>query len=161
MEKNTAVLVYLSNHFPKNNTLSISRLCKMVYLADWKSSIYYRRQITTFNWEVFYSGPYSEEFEELFIKNDELFKISKEIIAGCGNIRIIECKKSVEISNFLQDDIFILDQVLNTTSELDWDSFIKIVYSTYPVAMKDRYTKIDLPKLAEEYKYIKRSIVFA
>jgi hypothetical protein len=161
MGKNELVITYLAMNFPKDNILSVSRLCKMVYLADWRASIYYRSQLTSFEWKINYSGPYSEDLEDTLYNNNDIFKISKSIIAGCGNIKIVECKRIPIISKLLPDDKDILDKVLSATCQLDWDSFIEIVYSTYPIAMKDRYVKMDLPKLAQEYKYIKRSIEFA
>lgn len=160
MGKNELVIIYLAMNFPKDNILSVSRLCKMVYLADWRASIYFQSQLTSFEWKINYSGPYSEDLEDTIYNND-FFKISKSIIPGCGNIKIVECKKIPITSELLPEDKGILDKVLSTTCRLDWDSFIEIVYSTYPIAMKDRYVKMDLPKLAQEYKHIKRSIEFA
>lgn len=160
MKKNEEALYYLASFFPKNNLLSISRLIKTLYLSDWKSAIYFKQQITDIEWEIYYSGPYSDSFEDLIYKNG-IFELSKEYVPGCGKINIVNLHdKNLPIC-MAANPKFIMDSVLTTTGNLDWYSFLDIVYSTYPIAMKDRYIKIDLVKLAEEYRYVKRSIVFA
>src|SRR5690242_9497793 len=45
------VLVYFFTHYPKRGDLSIARLTRMVYLADWRSAILYRKQITPLEWQ--------------------------------------------------------------------------------------------------------------
>ena len=45
-----------------------------------------------------------------------------------------------------------LDFVIEKTKGMYFDSFIDYVYSTYPVTSKERYSKLDLVTLAQEYK---------
>jgi hypothetical protein len=47
-----------------------------------------------------------------------------------------------------------LNHVIRTTSGKDWDEFIRLVYSTYPVMTQPRYTYLDLPRLARQYRKV-------
>ena len=44
-----------------------------------------------------------------------------------------------------------IDHVINETKNLNWDQFIRLVYSTFPIASAERYTYIDLIEKAKEY----------
>ena len=51
-----------------------------------------------------------------------------------------------------------LDHVLSTTSDLSWQRFIELVYSTYPVVSQDRYSTLDLVELAGDYQELMQAI---
>ncbi|EEU8400298.1 hypothetical protein HDK09_000757 [Campylobacter lari] len=44
------------------------------------------------------------------------------------------------------------------TNELDWNKFINLVYSTYPVKVSGRGEIMDLVKLSTEYKDKKHNV---
>lgn len=46
----------------------------------------------------------------------------------------------------------LLDFVISTSASKNWDDFIKLVYSTYPIITQERFSKLDLVKLAGEYE---------
>ena len=46
----------------------------------------------------------------------------------------------------------ILDFVINATAKMNWNSFISLVYSTYPIRTMSRYSELNLPALAKEYE---------
>jgi hypothetical protein len=48
----------------------------------------------------------------------------------------------------------ILDFVIESSSTKNWDEFIKLVYSTWPIATEERYSKLDLAGLARAYEEI-------
>ncbi|MCY1304867.1 hypothetical protein D9M70_546400 [compost metagenome] len=45
-----------------------------------------------------------------------------------------------------------LDHIIKVTQRLYWNDFIRLVYSTHPIASSERYTYLDLPKKAKEYR---------
>lgn len=47
------------------------------------------------------------------------------------------------------EEINILDSVIETTSPMYWDSFIKHVYSTTPIEKSDRYAQLNLAQFAK------------
>ena len=56
------IIKYLLKEYPHKAELSASRLTKMIYLMDWKSSIDYGRQITNAQWHFDHYGPYVDDF---------------------------------------------------------------------------------------------------
>lgn len=46
----------------------------------------------------------------------------------------------------------LLDFVINSSASKNWDDFIKLVYSTYPIVTQERFAKLDLIALACEYE---------
>src|SRR5437879_3433155 len=53
------VIAYLLIHYPSGHQLSLTRLMRIVYLADWRSAIAYRHQLTNVQWSIKAYGPYS------------------------------------------------------------------------------------------------------
>jgi hypothetical protein len=48
-----------------------------------------------------------------------------------------------------------LDFVIEKTKDLEWNDFIRLIYSTYPIVTQDKYSKLDLVSLAKEYQKTK------
>lgn len=149
------IIKYLYDNYPHRDELSKARLVKMIYLADWRSAITNSKQITSVNWYFNHYGPYVEDIINE-IRNDDNFKIiptvnyygqEKELIKICEDKKL-----EYSLSNETKE---VIDFVIDTTKSLYWDEFIKLVYSTYPIASEDRYSELDLVKLAEEYKNTK------
>jgi hypothetical protein len=45
-----------------------------------------------------------------------------------------------------------LDHIIDVTKRLYWDDFIRLVYSTHPIASSERYEFLDLAAKAREYR---------
>lgn len=145
------IVKYLYLHYPYQGELSKARVVKMIYLADWRSCLVRDQQITSIHWYFNHYGPYVSEIIDA-IRNDDDFIIhsatnmfgdSKEIVV----LQNQQCKVNVS------DDVkSILDFVIEKTSKLNWNEFINLIYSTYPVVTQPRYTYFDLVKLSKEYK---------
>ena len=50
------------------------------------------------------------------------------------------------------DDRQVLDFVIESTSPLNWNEFVKLVYSTYPIVTQPRFSKLDLVAIAQRYR---------
>lgn len=148
------VVTYLIKTYPHKNELSASRLTKMIYLMDWKSSIDYGHQITDAKWHFSHYGPYVDDFVKLakedkgfFLENvatyyggkKQLFKLSKGYE---GNIELTEEQKKVA------------DFVIRATKQKNYEDFIQLIYSTFPIISNDRYSDLNLVELAQRYKEI-------
>ncbi len=46
----------------------------------------------------------------------------------------------------------LLDFVIEKSASKNWDEFIRLVYSTYPIATQERFSELDLVELAREYE---------
>lgn len=146
------IIKYFLKEYPHKEELSASRLTKMVYLMDWKSSIDCGCQVTDTKWYFDHYGPYVGDFVSL-AKEDEdidvettstmygnkkqLFKLSNSF---SGHVDLSENQKK------------IADFVINATKKKNYESFIQLVYSTYPIMSNERYSELDLVSLANEYK---------
>lgn len=145
------IVKYLFVNYPNKNELSKARVVKMVYLADWKSALIQGKQLTSIQWFFNNYGPYvSEVISE--IRKDPDFHISSVVNCYGEPKELISLNDNYippVVSRSTQD---ILDFVIKQTSPLYWEDFISLVYSTYPIVNKPRYSYLDLVSLANDYK---------
>lgn len=148
------LIKYLLKNYPYKSELSASRLTKMLYLADWKSAIEESKQLTDAEWHFNHYGPYVDNFIKI-AKDDDDIKVVSTLTMFGGH------KQQIELSGDFKDDIVvdesekrILDFVIQSTKSKNYEDFIKLVYSTYPVVSSSRYSDLDLVKMAEEYRAI-------
>jgi hypothetical protein len=147
------VMAYICLNYPHKDELSKARLTKMIYLCDWRSAIMRGKQITNIEWIFNHYGPYVDDIYSVASKDPD-FEISMSTNIY-GNIKeIISVKPEAKTESLKTGDKEIIDFVINKTSTMYWESFIKLVYSTYPIVSQERYIKLNLPSLAEEYKKI-------
>lgn len=146
------IIKYILKKYPNKSDLSASRLTKLLYLADWKNSIEYETQITNANWHFHHYGPYVDNFIDM-AKNDNDIIVRNEITMFGGR------KQQFELSNNHSGDIdisqqnkSIIDFVINATKDKNYEEFIKLVYSTFPIVSNDRYSDLNLVELARRYK---------
>lgn len=143
-------------YFVRNSTIKLSkgRLNKLVYLADWKYSLDYGKQLSNISWKFNHYGPYVNEIENS-IESDLLkrFKITHQETSYFGH--------SKYIINLIDDSKFIapndserttLDMILKLTDKLNWTDFINLVYSTYPIKVSERGDILHLVALAKQYR---------
>lgn len=148
------LLAYILINYPfsSRNDLSKTRVTKLIYLCDWKSSIEYGRQITDIEWVFDNYGPFVwdvmsavEEYPSLFeIRDSQTFFGSSKTL-----VSIVDKHYAPQLEVGEQK---IADFVIRSTKSLRFDEFIKMIYATYPVMVSEKYSKLNLPKLAEAYK---------
>ena len=148
------LIKYILKNYPHKSELSASRLTKMLYLADWKSAIEYSRQLTSVTWHFNHYGPYVDDFLKI-AKDDKDIEVNDTQTIFGGKKQQIELVNSfsgnIEITENQKE---ILDFVIEATKDKNYEDFIKLVYSTYPVVSSSRYSDFDLVSLANEYKKI-------
>ncbi|WP_066167538.1 Panacea domain-containing protein [Aliarcobacter cryaerophilus] len=147
------IIKYLCKNYPHKNELSKARLTKLVYLADWFSSLVRDKQITDIEWIFNHYGPYVDDITNIAIESEE-FNIITTMTNFGGNKYLIQLKNEDISIDIEEDEEKILDFVIEKTKGMYFDNFIEYVYSTYPVTSKERYSKLDLVTLAKEYKTI-------
>lgn len=128
MDKTLTYFSYLN----KNSNSTILRKIQMLYLADWKHCLVYKTQLSELQWYYNFCGPYSFEFQKI-LENTEYQNVD------------------ITFEHLTEEEKCILDFVLRKIPELNEREFTRLVYSTYPVMKKDKYTNFDLPELAKEY----------
>ncbi len=145
------VIIYLLRTYPNPDELSKPRLVKMVYLADWKSSISYYRQMTEINWFFNHYGPYVEDVINLIKSDKENFSVETRSTFFGGTSHKIRLASKNHTPQLTAEEKQVLDFVIRKTSSLPWNSFIELVYSTYPIENSAKYTNLDLVGLAKSY----------
>lgn len=149
-------LKYFLKYYPYKSELSASRLTKLMYLADWKSAIDRSRLMTGVTWHFNHYGPFVDDFVKL-AKQDSNIEI--EITANLYGTKkqLIKLNDQSDVENLVdEDDRKILDFVISATKDKNYEDFIQLVYSTYPVVSKSKYSDLDLVALAKEYKLISK-----
>jgi uncharacterized phage-associated protein len=145
------VAAYLCKHSPGG--LSKARLTKLVYLADWKAVVERGRPVTDIAWFFNNYGPYVPAVVDA-AKRDSAFKVeAKDTVYG-NSMDLISLKHPdvVACESVNAEDIRILDEVLAVTKDLNFTEFIEFVYGTYPIVSQQRYTQLDLVRLAHDYR---------
>lgn len=146
------LIKYILKEYPNKSDLSASRLTKLMYLADWKNSIEHDSQITDANWHFHHYGPYVDNFIDM-AKKDSDIKVRNEMTMFGGRKQQFELLDShlgdIDIS---PENKNIIDFVINATKDKNYEEFIKLVYSTFPIVSNDRYSDLDLVELARRYK---------
>jgi hypothetical protein len=145
------VLIYLCRHYPHAHELSKARLTKLVYLADWRSALVRGRQMTSIDWEFSHYGPYVWDVANLARERDE-FQVSLTSNPFGDSKEVIAVRADVPDPDLDPEDREILDYVIEKTQPLFWDGFIRLVYSTYPILTRPRFSILDLQALAREYR---------
>lgn len=147
------VMAYLIQKYPSHigHELSNARLTKMVYLADWHQAIVCRRQITGIRWYFDNFGPFVRDIEATAATRSDLFAVD------LGSNMYGQPKKTFSVRDpsyrpqLTESEVKSLDHIIEVTKSLYWNDFIKLVYSTHPIASSDRYSYLDLVQKAAEY----------
>lgn len=145
----------IAAYFVKNSETQLSkgRLNKLIYLADWKYSLNYGKQISNIAWKFNHYGPYVDDVENS-ISNDLLHRFEIQAAATYyGDVKyIITIKKDLNFISPNQKEKEVLDIIIKLTDKLNWTDFINLVYSTYPIKVSERGEKLDLVTLAQQYR---------
>jgi len=148
------IMKYFLKNYPHKSELSASRLTKMVYLSDWKSAIENEKQLTDALWHFHHYGPYIDDFLKLAF-DDKDIEVEETINMFGNKKQLIKLKESFQEEINLPDETKkILDFVISSTKQKNYEDFIKLVYSTYPVISSNRYSDFNLVQMAKNYKEI-------
>ncbi len=154
------VIAYICEKYPYAEDLSKAKLTKIIYLADWKSAKDRGRQITDIKWHYNHYGPYVDEVVDVITEHQELFKLGRGTNVYGGVRELVGLKKAANYDRKYkqlksQEDKDDLCEVITKSVNLHWIKFIKLVYSSYPIRVSERYAHLDLPALAQKYKELK------
>jgi hypothetical protein len=146
------VIKYILSAYPYKDDLSASRLTKMLYLTDWKNAIEHDAQLSRTVWHFNHYGPYVDDFVNIARKDKDIKVTNTKTMFG-GNKQLLELSnKDAEAVHLTKELKAIVDFVINKTKDKNYDDFIKLVYSTYPVISSSKYSDLDLVAKAREYK---------
>lgn len=147
------VVAYLCKNYPHKHELSKARLTKLVYLADWKSVLDQQHQLTKINWIFNQYGPYVDDVYDAAIRDPD-FNVQSTTNMYGNPKHTISLKHDIDIRSLTKTDVDILNHVIEQTRRLNWNEFIQLVYSTYPILTGTRGHPMDLVAAADTYKII-------
>lgn len=145
------VIGYLCTRYPHPNELAKGRVAKLVFLADWLTCLKSGEQMTAIQWHFNNYGPYVEDIVTA-ARNDAVHfsVVEKENVYG-NPIDLIKVKKQFEEFRTLShSERQTLDKVVEAVEAMNWSQFISHVYSTYPIATRERYSRLNLKEIAGE-----------
>jgi uncharacterized protein YwgA len=151
MNKLQSIVAYFCSKYPHKSELSNARLTKLVYLADWFSSLVDGKPMTNINWVFNHYGPYVDDVVDS-VRGTQGFSIECEQNAYGASKNVISFIGNEEDIDLSQREEKILDVVIEKTKHLYFNDFIDYVYSTYPVKSQERYSALNLEALAKQYK---------
>jgi len=148
------VMAYLIKNYPPSmsDELSNARLTKMVYLADWRHVLETGNQITAIDWYFDNFGPFVRDIETTASVNTDLFKIEATRNMYGQYKKKFSMVRSEYDPVLAQSERDALDHIISITQKLYWNDFIRLVYSTHPIASSERYSHLDLKQKAKEYQ---------
>ncbi len=147
------IIIYILKKYPHKNELSNARLTKLVYLSDWSNSIHNQNQISNIKWYFDNYGPFVWDVYKEIEQND-IFKVKYTTNIFGKEKKLISLQKSVDYS-LDESDMTSINRVINVTKDLNWEKFINLVYSTYPILTTDKYNELNLKQKAKEYNFKK------
>jgi uncharacterized phage-associated protein len=144
------ILIYILEKYPYKNELSNARLTKLVYLADWYNTLHNEKPISSIKWYFDNYGPFVWDIYKEVEKNP-IFNIKHTTNFFGKEKKLISLKKNQNY-NLNQNEIKSIDKIIEITKELNWEKFINLVYSTYPILTTEKYNYLNLKNKAQEYK---------
>jgi uncharacterized protein YwgA len=142
-------MAYACHAYPASD-LSKAKLAKILYLADWKSALEGRAQITPIHWKFNHYGPYVTDVVDTARLSDGFSLVDDW--TSFGNRRTIVKYEGCEFGQIGDEEKRTIDEIVKTVAPLSFDAFLKLVYSTYPIVVSDRGSELDLQKLAADYR---------
>jgi hypothetical protein len=145
-------LAFLLWEYPYASDLSNARVTKMVYLADWHHAVTYGSQITDIQWVFDNHGPFVWTVKDVASQNPQLFRVAESINyfgARKCEITLLNLDENPVIK---ESEAASIRHIVQATKEFDWDTFIRLVYSTYPIVNSARYSHLNLVARAAEYR---------
>ncbi len=153
MNKLLDVMFYFCKFYPHENELSNARLTKLIYLSDWFSSLVYLKQITNITWKFNHYGPYVDDIIKCAYESSLFDVIYQNNFYGSMKTLIHLNDIDYTPISLSAEDKKVIDFVIEKTNSMYFNEFVDYVYSTYPISSNSRYSTLNLPLLAEEYRH--------
>lgn len=91
-----------------------------------------------------------EDVAATALERPDFFKIEQTSNVFGGREDVVRMTGAYE-PDLSAEEQASLSHVIERTSSMKWDDFVRLVYSTYPALTQPQYSFLDLEQLAEEY----------
>lgn len=125
--------------------LSKARLTKLVYLVDWVSALQYGQQATPINWLYNHYGPYVTDVTSFITGNNDFHVLYDTTEEGS--------RSEITFANWRNytpppELIPMVNDVMDSTASLNFQGFLGLVYSTFPISSNPQYSQLNLVECA-------------
>jgi len=121
----------------------------MVFLADWKSAILCGKQMTNIRWEI-----KKGKLDPPKSNNEKEFASPKPL----SSIRYF-LQKLFGLKKLSSEEKEIIDFVIESSWDKNWEEFVQLIYSTYPIIAEQESAKLDLGSMASKYNELVRPLL--
>jgi len=151
------IIAYILQNYPSNmkHELSNARVTKMVYLADWRNCLQSKGQVSDIEWYFDNFGPFVWDVKKAAEEFPEIFDVGSEKNMYGSTKTIFRIKDDSFKPDLTKSEKKSIDFIIGVSSKKYWDNFIKLVYSTHPIASSERYSYLNLGEKAAEYRELK------
>lgn len=146
---------YLANKTPERLNPSLERLTNMLYLADWKSAIEYRCQMTHLDWRHDFAGPASEVLQRFIERSPDFATASRSDSLGREKTELQRWPATSRKQDLDPTERWLLDFVLRKPRTRPAPPFATLIASTYPMMSTAAPQELDLVALAEAYEHLR------
>ena len=137
--------------------LSKARLTKLVYLVDWEMSRRYGVTVSGVTWIFNHYGPYVDDVIDLAMRSVDFDIIVTRNAYGSIKEQICFVGDINRCHSLSEREINVAHDVFQKTEVMYFNEFIDYVYSTFPIRENDRYSILDLPRLAQMESLAKKN----
>lgn len=146
------VISYVCAKYPHASSVPLPTLTKILYLAEWRSAITRKHQLTRAEWFLNQSGPFSPDIAKALTENSA-FAVGKSRSIFKPSTERVSLQAATGWKGLTVEDKEVLDFVLRVMSTKSFGEFVRLVESTYPVYKNPENTAtLDLAGLAERYR---------
>lgn len=146
--KISQVLIYVLSHY-KDNPISLPRLIRLVFLADWYAAIVKNETILSTQWYRRNFGPYSDIILEKLIELNVTIKKGNTESDGM-TITVSIHDDQLDYPQLDNDDMSILDLAMKHVYELDFSSLDQYIENLFPIKNTAINAEIEIQKLAQK-----------
>jgi len=155
MSKLIDLMAYIIKNYPHKFELSNARLTKLIYLADWKFVLKHNTQITNIQWKFDNFGPFVWDILNTANENPTIFTVVDTKNAFGNKKILIKINDDNYPTDITTNEKSIIDFVMKSTEKMNWDRFIQLVYSTFPILVSVKGSNLNLIEIAKEREKIR------
>lgn len=131
------LIVKILDFYDNKKEISLHKLVFIIYLCDWKNSIEYGKQITEIKWKHFQG-----DFADTIAKSFKIGEVSNNKFSF----------ENTDENIFTNEELTSIKMISDLSLKLSTEEFVKLVFSTFPMMIKEKDSVLDLPDLASQYK---------
>src|SRR5260221_13175752 len=136
MKDTTEALAYIVSRATGTVPLTLLRITTLLYMADWRSALTLKRQITDIGW-----------IQPFVVKLPEIGKLLTEMGVSVSDQLVTGLPEPPIAAKLSSDAQGCIDFVLNVEIQRGWTEVFRLAYSTYPMFSQPAHAPLDLVTL--------------